>query len=131
MSVVPYRYVNNCMEMAPTYKLLKPHMEWLLFQVIFSTFPLTVEEKEVFHDDPSEFVRKVHDPTEEWIDLRCAAINVMTMTARYREKDNLAMIMTYIQGVFMLYMCYVYEKCPYRLYYGSVPVMHRSTHGIW
>jgi importin-7 len=34
-------YVCNSVEMSPTYKVLKPHMEFLLFGVIFPTLSLS------------------------------------------------------------------------------------------
>ena len=85
--------------MAPTYKLIKPHLDWLLFDVLFRLFPLTSEEISLFQEDAGEFVRKVHDPSEEWIDHRLAAINLIQMAARYREKDTLPRVMAYIQGM--------------------------------
>ena len=96
-------YLNSCFEMAPTYKVIKPNLDWLLFQVLFGAFPLTDDEVEVFNDDASEFMRKVADPLEDWIDHRLAAINVLQMAARYREKDVLPKVMAHIQSLLAAY----------------------------
>lgn len=96
-------YVNSCFEMAPTYKIIKPNLDWLLFKVLFGAFEFTEEEMEIFNDDPSEFIRKVADPLEDWIDHRLAAINVLQMAARYREKDVLPKVMAYIQQLLVQY----------------------------
>lgn len=37
-------YVSNSVEMSPTYKVLKPHLDFILFGVILPTLSLTGEE---------------------------------------------------------------------------------------
>jgi len=37
-------FVASCVEMSPTYKVLKPHLDFLLFNVIFPTLCLTQDE---------------------------------------------------------------------------------------
>jgi hypothetical protein len=86
--------VNNSIEMSPSYKMIKPHLEWLLCKVVFSSLLFTDEECDDFYNNSSEFVRKVVDPSEDWIDLRTAAINIIQMAARYREKDAMPLIMS-------------------------------------
>jgi hypothetical protein len=39
-------------------------LDFVLFQVIFPTLCLSPDEVTLFTEDPVEFVRKVHDPTE-------------------------------------------------------------------
>lgn len=107
-------YVNNCVEMAPTYKLIKPNLDWLLFRVVFKQLCLSDEEMELFNDDPSEFVRKVHDPLEEWTDTRVAAINVLQMLARYRLKDTLPRIMSFISATLIEYAKAPLDPANYR-----------------
>jgi hypothetical protein len=99
-------YVCNSVEMSPTYKVLKPHMEFLLFGVIFPTLSLSetdirsssspppphptsftlylspfpvahVNGHSLFQEDPTEFIRKVHNVLEDWLDPRVAAINLL------------------------------------------------------
>jgi importin-7 len=57
-------YLASAVELSVTYKAVKPHLDFVLFQVIFPTLCLSAEEVALFTDDPVEFVRKVHDPTE-------------------------------------------------------------------
>lgn len=96
-------YVCNSVEMSPTYKLLKPHMEYILFSVIMPTLCLSESDLELFEDDPQEFIRKVHNPLEDWLDPRVAAINLLQMMARYRLKDTLPKLLPYIQNVMDTY----------------------------
>ncbi len=37
-------YLCNSVEMSPTYKILKPHLQFILFGVIFPTLSLTQED---------------------------------------------------------------------------------------
>jgi hypothetical protein len=37
-------YVANCTEMSPTYKVLKPHLQFILFDVVFPTLCMTSED---------------------------------------------------------------------------------------
>ena len=96
-------YVGNSVEMSPTYKLIKPHMDFILFSVIMPTLCLSETDVELFENDPQEFIRKVHNPLEDWLDPRIAAINLLQKLARYRLKDTLPKLLPYIQGVLDTY----------------------------
>lgn len=52
-------FISNCCEMSGPFKIIKPQMDFLLFDVIFPTLLLTPKEIEMFDTDPSEFMRKV------------------------------------------------------------------------
>lgn len=52
-------FISNSCEMSPTYKVIKPSLDILLFQVIFPTLCLNNEEIIEFRDDPTEFIQKV------------------------------------------------------------------------
>mmetsp|Transcript_3899 Transcript_3899/g.4034 ORF Transcript_3899/g.4034 Transcript_3899/m.4034 type:complete len:868 (+) Transcript_3899:3-2606(+) len=96
-------YVASCVEMSVTYKVLKPHMDFILFSVIFPTLCLSLEDISLFSSDPVEFVRKIHDPSEDWLDPRIAAVNLLQMLARYRQKDTLPRLLPFIEGVLLEY----------------------------
>ena len=46
-------YVDLAVELAPTYKLLKPHLDFLLYKVCFPTLCLTQADVELFQNDPA------------------------------------------------------------------------------
>ena len=56
------QYLSSAIELAPTFKLIKPHLGFVLFQVVFPTLCLSPEDIQLFEDDPTEFVRKINDP---------------------------------------------------------------------
>ncbi len=88
-------YTSNSIEMAPTYKMIKPHLDFLLFNVITPTLCLSEEDISLFDEDPIEFVRKVNDPSEDWLTPRKAAITLLQSLARYRKKDVLPKLLAY------------------------------------
>jgi hypothetical protein len=92
-------YVACAVETAPSYQALLPHMDYLLFQIVFPTLCLTKEEISTFEDDPAEFVRKCHDPVEDFYDPRTAARDLLRALARYRQKDVLPRFLPFVQQV--------------------------------
>ncbi len=64
-------FVSSCVEMSPTYKVIKPHLSFLLLQVMFPAMCLTEEELRLFQDDPAEFVRKVCQLTILFVAIYC------------------------------------------------------------
>lgn len=88
-------FLANAVEMSPTYKIIKPHLEFLIIRILFPTLQISDSELRLFQDDPIEFVRKVHNPLEDWQDPRVAAINVLQTLARYRQKDTLPMLLNF------------------------------------
>mmetsp|Transcript_23745 Transcript_23745/g.34001 ORF Transcript_23745/g.34001 Transcript_23745/m.34001 type:complete len:1123 (-) Transcript_23745:74-3442(-) len=107
-------YVAACVEMSPTYKVLKPHLDFLLFQVVFPTLCISDEDIRLFNDDPVEFVRKVHNPLEDWLNPLIAATNLLQMMARYRQKDTLPRLMPYLHGLLSEYSSSPVEMRDYK-----------------
>ncbi len=89
-------YTSNAVEMAPTYKLIKPHIDFVLFNVIMPTLCLSTDDIQLFDEDPIEFVRKVNDPCEDWMFPRTAAITLLQTLSKYRKKDTLPRLLPYI-----------------------------------
>jgi len=113
-------YVASCVEMSPTYKLIKPHLSFVLTGIVFPTLCLTDADLELFNDEPVEFVRKVHDPLGDWLSPLIAATNLLQMLARYRQKDTLPMLLPYVQGVLVEYVQAPPEQRDYRRKDGAL-----------
>lgn len=92
-------YMMCAVEMSPTFKVIKPHLDFVLFQAIFQTLCLSPEDIRLFTEDPVEFVRKIHDPMEDWLDPRISAINLLQTLARYRAKDVLPRLLPFLESV--------------------------------
>jgi hypothetical protein len=80
-------FVDLAVELASTYKLLKPHLEFLLFQVCFPTMCLTQEDVETFENDPVEFVQKQNSPLADFYDPRMSAITLVKDLVKHRGQD--------------------------------------------
>ena len=92
-------YTSAASEMSPSYKAMKPHLEFILFKVVFPSLCLTDNEVEMFGSDPIEFVRRVHAAMEDWVDVRLAAVTLLQNLGRYRLKDTLPVFLPFIQGI--------------------------------
>ena len=80
-------YVDLAVELSSTYKLLKPHLEFLLYQVCFPTMCLTEEDIEEFENDPHEFVHRQNSPLADFYDPRMSAITLVTDLVKHRGQD--------------------------------------------
>ena len=80
-------FVDLAIDLAPTYKMLKPHMDFLLYKVCFPTMCLTQEDIETFENDPHEFVHRQNSPMADFYDPRMAAITVVIDLVEHRGRD--------------------------------------------
>lgn len=51
------QYFTQCLELSLTYKSLKHHVEFILFEVCFPLLCYTSEDVETWEQDPAEFIR--------------------------------------------------------------------------
>lgn len=80
-------FVDLAVELSSTYKLLKPHLDFLLYQVCFPTMCLTPEDISVFENDPVEYVHKASSPLADFYDPRMSAITLVTDLVKHRGQD--------------------------------------------
>ena len=80
-------YVDLAVELSSTYKLLKPHLDFLLYQVCFPTMCLTQEDIDIFENDPHEFVHRQNSPLADFYDPRMSAITLVTDLVKHRGQD--------------------------------------------
>jgi len=80
-------YVDLAVELSSTYKLLKPHLDFLLYQVCFPTMCLTQDDIEIFENDPHEFVHRQNSPLADFYDPRMSAITLVTDLVKHRGQD--------------------------------------------
>jgi importin-7 len=80
-------FVDLAVELSSTYKLLKPHLDFLLYQVCFPTMCLTADDIESFENDPVEFVQKQNSPLADFYDPRMSAITLLVDLVKHRGQD--------------------------------------------
>ena len=80
-------FVTSAVELSATYKLLKPHLEFLLYQVCFPVLCLSPSDVECFEHDPVEFVHKQNSPLADFYDPRLSAITLVKDLVKQRGQD--------------------------------------------
>jgi hypothetical protein len=90
-------FVDLAIELAPTYKMLKPHMDFLLYQVCFPTICLTSDDIDLFENDPHEFVHRQNSPLADFYDPRMSAITLITNVVKHRGKDVTPRLLAFLQ----------------------------------
>ncbi len=80
-------YVDLAVELATTYKLLKPYLDFLMYQVCFPTMCLTPDDIDLFENDPHEFTRRQNSPMADFYDPRLSAITLITDLVKHRGRD--------------------------------------------
>lgn len=51
---------------------------------------------ELFETDPHEYLRRVGDPMEDFVDPKMSAANLLESVAKYRKKDNLDALLGFL-----------------------------------
>jgi hypothetical protein len=80
-------YVDLAVELSSTYRLLKPHLDFLLYQVCFPTMCLNQDDIDAFENDPVEFVHKQNSPLADFYDPRMSAVTLVTDLVKHRGQD--------------------------------------------
>ena len=80
-------FVTSAVELSATYKLIKPHLDFLLYQVCFPVLCLTPGDVECFENDPVEFVHKQNSPLADFYDPRLSAVTLVKDLVKQRGQD--------------------------------------------
>ena len=89
-----FSFLDAAVDIGGLYKLLKPHLDFVLFECALPTLEATLEDVDQFESDPGEFVRKSHDPMEDFFEPRAAAMSLLSDLVRSRSKDVLEKLLT-------------------------------------
>ena len=81
-----FTYVCSAVEVASLYKLLRPNLEFMLFECALPTLCATPQDVRRFRDDPQEYVRRAHDPLEDFFEPRAAATALVGDLVRCKGK---------------------------------------------
>jgi len=96
-------FVGLAVELSSTYKMLKPHLEFLLFSVCFPTLCLQPDDLEIFEHDPHEFINKQNSPLLDFLDPRISAVTLVTDMVQHRGQDVTAPLLTYLTDILQKY----------------------------
>lgn len=96
-------YISTSIDSAVHYKTLKPHLPFLIQEVILQQMMLTPADLSLWHQDPHEFIRRSLDLMSEFLDARMAAIGLLNDMIAYRTRDTLQLTINTIEHVFDTY----------------------------
>jgi len=98
-----FTYVDTAVEIGALYKLMRPHLDFIMFEACLPTMCATYGDVEQFEADPHEFVRKAHDPMEDFLEPRAAAMNLVASLVRTRPKDVFEKLLRRLSEVLAAY----------------------------
>jgi importin-7 len=97
-------FLQEAVDSSVTYKLIKPHLSFLLFEVVHPVLCLTPKDLQLWNDDPHEFVRKTNDVFEDFLDPVFAAANLLADLCTKRGKDCLSNVLMFYTNILSTYL---------------------------
>ncbi|XP_043239281.1 importin-7-like isoform X2 [Amphibalanus amphitrite] len=91
-------YLNKCVPLSFSWKLLKPHMLVVIKDVIFPVMCFSDADASMWEDDPYEFIRVKYDPMEDSVSPAISAASLLNSVAKKR-KDMLRDTMMFVVQV--------------------------------
>jgi importin-7 len=91
-------FLTEAVQHGVTYKVLKIHLQSLLFDAIFPLMCFKEEDKELWESDPEEFVRREFDCMMAFSDPRASAVHFLKKMVSLRSKDSLAGILKFCES---------------------------------
>ncbi|XP_010525660.1 PREDICTED: importin beta-like SAD2 homolog isoform X2 [Tarenaya hassleriana] len=114
------QYLSNSISKSSMYNLLQPHLDVLLFEIVFPLMCFNDNDQRLWDEDPHEYVRKGYDILEDLYSPRTASMDFVTELVRKRGKDNFQRFIQFIVGIFQRYNEAPIDHKPYRLKDGAL-----------
>lgn len=97
-------FLQEAVDSSVAYKLIKPHLGFLIFEVIHPVLCLTPKDLQLWAEDPHEFVRKTNDVFEDFLDPVYAASNLLSDLCTKRGKDCLPNVLAFYNNILTTYL---------------------------
>jgi len=107
------QYLTTAVLKPVTYKMMKPQLELILFEMVFPLLCFNEQDAELWRDDVHEYVRKGYDIIEDMYSPRTAAMNFVVELVNFKSKENLQRFITFVVNIFMRYNESPPEARPY------------------
>lgn len=98
-----YNFIDSTVTHSKLYKIMKPHLHFILLENVFQTLCLGQADLELWQENPQEFVRKSLDVMEEFHDPKVAAQNLLINLVKVRTRDSLEMVLNAVQQILVNY----------------------------
>ncbi|KAJ3097931.1 hypothetical protein HDU97_004467 [Phlyctochytrium planicorne] len=118
-------FIQYSIEFKTPWICLKPHLTAILKKFIFPQFYFTQEDAELWHSDPSEYIRRNEDPNpfEEICDPANAAQTFLIELLKCREKESFKTVLALTSEIFSSYKSSPPESRNYPEKYAAFKVM--------
>lgn len=89
-------FIEEAIETASLWAVIRPHVDTLLTRIVFPYLCFNEYDEEIWLNDPSEYVRKQYDFTEDFTSPKNAAINLLSKMADLRSKSTVLPFLQYL-----------------------------------
>ncbi|KAK1299968.1 hypothetical protein QJS10_CPB13g00661 [Acorus calamus] len=97
------QYLSSSISKNTMYHLLQPHIDVVLFEIIFPLMCFNDNDQKLWNEDPHEYVRKGYDIIEDLYSPRTAAMDFVSELVRKRQKGNLKKFIHFVVEIFKRY----------------------------
>ncbi|KAF4693485.1 hypothetical protein FOZ62_012285, partial [Perkinsus olseni] len=91
-----FGFIAEAAQHAITYKVIKPHLQFLVHDVVLPVLSFSQEDQHLWESDPDEFIRRQGACETMFSDPRSAAGDLLRSFVTYRGRDSLSIIMASI-----------------------------------
>eukprot|EP00177_Eucheuma_denticulatum_P005196 GFKZ01009466.1.p1 GENE.GFKZ01009466.1~~GFKZ01009466.1.p1 ORF type:complete len:1119 (-),score=184.80 GFKZ01009466.1:1386-4634(-) len=89
-------FIEEAIETASLWAIIRPHVDTLLTRVAFPYLCFVEADEETWVSDPTEYVRKQYDFTDDFTSPRMAASNLLTKMSDLRSKSTILPFLRYL-----------------------------------
>ncbi|KAF4678092.1 hypothetical protein FOL47_005371 [Perkinsus chesapeaki] len=93
-----FGFVAEAVQHAITYKIIKPHVQFLVHDVVLPVLAFSQEDQQLWESDPEEYIRRQAACEAIFSDPRSAAGDLLRALVSYRGRDSLAVIMVSVSA---------------------------------
>jgi hypothetical protein len=92
-------YVATALEPAKTYKILRPHLKFLVADVVLKVLAFTPADQALWNDEPETFASTNLSPLDDPFDARATACSLLCDACKLRSKDVLDGVVQHLLDV--------------------------------
>lgn len=96
-------FIEISIELSSTYKVLKPHMDFMLYRVCFPTICMSERDIYLFEHEPHEYMQREYNFLNEFLDPRSTATRVVGNLVKYRGQDTINGLLVFFNDILQKY----------------------------
>mmetsp|Transcript_14605 Transcript_14605/g.29784 ORF Transcript_14605/g.29784 Transcript_14605/m.29784 type:complete len:1073 (-) Transcript_14605:34-3252(-) len=91
-------YLDTAIEQKSTWTALKPHLNFVVFDVCFDVVKLEDEDVELLNDDPHEYIARGNDIMSEFVDPRVMALTLVEDLVKFRTSSVARVLVDFLKA---------------------------------